>query len=60
MLIEEAGGSICDVNGKPLDFSQGRTLKNNKGIIATNGKIHSEVLAAVKQVLSVDGKPKFA
>jgi 3'(2'), 5'-bisphosphate nucleotidase len=51
LLIEEAGGMICDINGKKLDFSVGRTLRDNKGIVATNGKIHSKVMEAVKSVL---------
>ncbi|KAL2917989.1 3'(2'),5'-bisphosphate nucleotidase [Polyrhizophydium stewartii] len=51
LLVEEAGGSICDVTGKPLDFSLGRTLKGNKGIIATNGRIHARVVEAVRSVL---------
>jgi 3'(2'), 5'-bisphosphate nucleotidase len=51
LLIEEAGGKICDIYGQPLDFSQGRTLKSNKGVIATNGKIHEQVMKAVKSVL---------
>lgn len=52
LLIEEAGGKICDINGKPLDFCQGRTLKENKGIVATNGEIHEQVMNAVKQILN--------
>ncbi|KAJ3080989.1 hypothetical protein HK102_002660 [Quaeritorhiza haematococci] len=49
LLIKEAGGTVTDVTGKPLDFSQGRTLSANKGVIATNGLIHDKVVAAVKQ-----------
>ena len=30
-VVEEAGGTVTDVNGKPLDFSVGRTLKENTG-----------------------------
>ena len=51
LIIEEAGGSICDIYGNKLDFSQGRTLKVNKGIVATNSKIHQQVMDAVKSVL---------
>jgi 3'(2'), 5'-bisphosphate nucleotidase len=52
LLIEEAGGIITDVEGNPLDFSKGRTLASNKGVIATAGKINSLVLDAVKKVLA--------
>ncbi|KAJ3272166.1 hypothetical protein HDV01_005931 [Terramyces sp. JEL0728] len=52
LMVSEGGGKVTDIDGKELDFSQGRTLKNNRGIIATNGKIHDQVLEAVKKVLN--------
>ena len=51
IIIEEAGGSVSDVYGKKLDFSRGRTLDKNVGVIVTNGLIHDRVLEAVEQVL---------
>lgn len=51
IVVEEAGGEITDIHGKPLDFSCGRTLKKNKGVITTNGMFHDQVLAAVQRVL---------
>lgn len=47
LLIEEAGGVITDIYGKPLDFSQGRTLAANKGVIATCPGVNAAVLQAV-------------
>eukprot|EP01147_Barroeca_monosierra_P006992 gene6992-9588_t len=32
ILVEEAGGKVTDIYGKPLDFSLGRTLVSNTGI----------------------------
>jgi len=52
ILVEEAGGKVTDLAGKPLDFSQGNTLVHNKGVIATNGKLHDMVLSAVQSVIS--------
>jgi 3'(2'), 5'-bisphosphate nucleotidase len=52
ILVEEAGGKVTDLAGKPLDFSRGKTLVKNKGVIATNGKLHEVVLKAVKSVIS--------
>jgi 3'(2'), 5'-bisphosphate nucleotidase len=49
-LVLAAGGMATDVDGSPLDFSQGRTLPN-KGMVVTNGTIHDRVLAAVQAVL---------
>ncbi len=52
-VITEAGGSVSDVRGNPLDFSIGRTLRDNLGVIVTNGKLHAPVVEAVKAVLEV-------
>ncbi len=51
IVVEEAGGRVTDVGGDPLDFSLGRTLENNRGIIATNGRFHDEVVDAVQSVI---------
>ncbi|NES19427.1 MAG: 3'(2'),5'-bisphosphate nucleotidase [Symploca sp. SIO3E6] len=49
IVLEEAGGRVTDMYGKPLDFSCGAKLFNNQGIVASNGVIHEAVLAAVAQ-----------
>lgn len=49
IIVEEAGGKVTDINGNPLDFSIGRELINNKGIIASNGVLHDKILKAIKQ-----------
>jgi len=51
MVITEAGGRVTDVAGKPLEFTHGRTLQANRGIVATNGSIHEQVVQAVQHVL---------
>jgi len=48
LLVEEAGGRVTDISGKPLDFSRGRVLDRNRGVVATNGHLHSLVLGALK------------
>jgi 3'(2'), 5'-bisphosphate nucleotidase len=50
IVIEEAGGRITDLDGKPLDFSHGRTLAKNRGILATNGRLHDAFLAALRKL----------
>ena len=50
ICVEEAGGRVTDLDGKPLDFSHGRTLATNRGVLATNGKLHDSVLAGLKQI----------
>jgi len=54
IIVEEAGGRITDLAGRPLDFTQGRTLANNRGILASNGRLHEAALEAVAQVAGRD------
>lgn len=51
IVVEEAGGRVTDTAGRPLNFALGRTLRENVGVIATNGPIHDAVIAAVQSVL---------
>ncbi len=46
-ILEEAGGRVCDTFGKPLDFSLGRTLRENKGVVATSAGVFDAVTKAV-------------
>jgi 3'(2'), 5'-bisphosphate nucleotidase len=50
-VVEQAGGRVTDVTGAPLDFSHGSKLEQNRGIVATDGRFHDEVIAAVTTVL---------
>lgn len=52
IIVREAGGTVTDSSGKPLDFSVGKKLRENKGVLATNGVIHEAVLRAVKKTVS--------
>ncbi len=50
LIVEEAGGRVSDLAGRPLDFSQGRALKNNRGILATNRHLHDAALDAISRI----------
>jgi 3'(2'), 5'-bisphosphate nucleotidase len=50
IIVEEAGGKVTDLDGRELDFAQGRTLKKNRGICATNGIFHERALQALRAV----------
>ncbi len=52
-VITEAGGRVSDVRGEPLDFSLGRGLEANKGVVVTNGLLHDAVVDAVRSVLGL-------
>jgi 3'(2'), 5'-bisphosphate nucleotidase / inositol polyphosphate 1-phosphatase len=45
----EAGGIVADAAGNDLDFSNGRYLDLDTGIIATNTKLMPSLLAAVQE-----------
>jgi len=50
IVVEEAGGKVSDLDGKPLDFSYGRTLATNRGILATNRHLHDTLLTGLKRI----------
>ena len=52
LIVREAGGQVTDAEGKRLDFGKGRTLRDNKGVVAAPAAVHDHVLDAVKTVLS--------
>ena len=47
LLVQEAGGEVSDLRGAALDFTQGRTLARNRGILASNGRLHEAALRAL-------------
>ena len=50
-VVERAGGVVTDVDGVPLDFRHGRRLEQNRGIVATDGRFHDQVVEVVRDVL---------
>jgi 3'(2'), 5'-bisphosphate nucleotidase len=51
IIVEEAGGRVTDVFGNPVDFSVGRGLERNIGMVATNGKLHSSIIRTVTRIM---------
>jgi len=47
LILEEAGGQFSDLHGKPLDFTTGRSLLHNRGILASNRRLHAAAVAAL-------------
>lgn len=50
LVIEEAGGKVTDLDGKPLDFTAGRELAHNRGLLVSNGLLHQAALQALRTV----------
>jgi 3'(2'), 5'-bisphosphate nucleotidase len=50
-LLAEAGGRLTDLHGAPLDY-RGRELGNVRGLIASNGVLHDEVVARLASLFA--------
>jgi 3'(2'), 5'-bisphosphate nucleotidase len=50
LVLQEAGGMITDLDGKPLDFTTGRSLLHNRGILASNQTLHPAALQALRAI----------
>ena len=51
VIVNEAGGRVSDVEGKPLDMTTGQRMTGNRGVVVTAASIHDEVVSAVRSVL---------
>ncbi|XP_059653467.1 SAL1 phosphatase-like isoform X2 [Cornus florida] len=51
IVVTEAGGVVLDAAGNPLNFSQGKYLDLETGIIVTNQKLMPSLLKAVRDSL---------
>jgi 3'(2'), 5'-bisphosphate nucleotidase len=50
IILEEAGGQVTDLDGRPLDFTRGRALTGNRGLLASNRRLHPAALQAVRLI----------
>jgi 3'(2'), 5'-bisphosphate nucleotidase len=51
LVVTESGGRVSDIYGQHLDWTQGRRLENNIGVVATNGRLHDIVIDALAPLL---------
>jgi len=56
LVVTEAGGMVTDIDGLPLDWTTGRRLTRNRGIIAAPAAIHGAVVAASRVALGHRGR----
>lgn len=49
IIVLEAGGRVTDMFGKDLDFTQGKKLLNNRGVMVSNGLVHDEILDMINK-----------
>jgi HAL2 family 3'(2'),5'-bisphosphate nucleotidase len=51
LIAEEAGCVVTDIRGRALDFSRGRGLEGNEGILGAPPALHARLLDAIRQVV---------
>jgi HAL2 family 3'(2'),5'-bisphosphate nucleotidase len=50
LVASEAGCIVSDIHGKPLDFTRGRGLSNNSGVICAAPRVHRLVIQAISEL----------
>ncbi len=50
LIAAEAGATITDIDGRPLDFSCGKGLSRNRGIVCASPRFHARILEAIRAV----------
>lgn len=48
LVVQEAGGTVTDVDGRPLDFGRGRELRANRGVVVSHGPCHDLVVSTLR------------
>ena len=54
LIYRELGGKITDLDGRDVDFSAGRHLSRNRGLVLAKDGLHERVLRAVREVVGDD------
>lgn len=52
IIVEEAGGRVTDMFGRPLDFATAARMQDNRGVVVSNGLRHDAVIAALQDAPS--------
>ena len=50
IIVQEAGGTVTDFEGKNLDYSKGRILTASRGILVSNTHLHAAALEALREI----------
>jgi 3'(2'), 5'-bisphosphate nucleotidase len=49
-IAQEAGAIVSDVTGKPLDFTHGARLEENRGVICAIDGLHQRIIATIDEL----------
>lgn len=50
LVAQEAGAAVSDLEGRPLDFGQGRALSANRGVVACAAELHDAILRGAASI----------
>jgi 3'(2'), 5'-bisphosphate nucleotidase len=50
LVVQEAGGRVTDLLGNQLDFTAGRQLERNQGVLVSNDHLHEAALRAIQSL----------
>ncbi len=48
LVVEEAGGKVSDMFGRPLDFASAAQMEDNRGVVVSAREIHARVIDALR------------
>jgi len=54
-IATESGAIVSDVNGKPLDFTHGTRLEQNRGVICATDGLHQRIIATIEALAIAEG-----
>ena len=50
LVVEEAGGTVSDMFGRPLDFATDALMEDNRGVVVSSSEVHKQVIEALNGV----------
>ena len=50
LIVEEAGGQVSDMFGRPLDFASADQMEDNRGVVVSAREIHAQVISALRDM----------
>jgi 3'(2'), 5'-bisphosphate nucleotidase len=50
LIATEAGATVTDIAGRPLDFTHGTQLEANRGIVCASAGLHPNIIAAIERL----------
>ena len=50
LIVEEAGGQVSDMFGRPLDFVSAAQMEDNRGVVVSTREVHAQVIDALRDM----------